>query len=444
MGMSTGARRWSPLLLAAVVGGLLWCGWRWWEYRRHRQSIAEIEDELDNGLHAVAARKLAALLTRLPDSDQANYLLGTCEMTRGRTEAADKAWARVPPDSPLAARAILGRMQLRAERGQFAETEQIIQSALDDSRIDGSSLPLSLGPVWCLQGRLEETLRLIEARWEALKRAGQGDSEPAINLVWGHIELRRNPIPVEMVRANLDQAARSYPQDDRIWLGRANLAMRMGSYAEAAQWLDACLGRRPLDVPVWRARLDYAMATNHVPEAWEALKHLAAADSTAANVHKLAAWFAARRGDAESERRALDRLIAIDPTDLSARNRLADIAMLDGRPDRTADLSRQRSEIEKLMTRYQHLYARHQPRRDSAEMAHLAEQLGYRFEARGFLTWAVGVEPDRDDLRLDLARLSQCSETVGRSGQTVADLLTQYPVVDEDASADLTTRPLNP
>jgi enediyne biosynthesis protein E4 len=442
--MSTGARRWSPLLLAAIVGGLLWGGCKWWEFRRHRQAIAEIEEELEDGLHGAAARKLIALLTRLPVSDEANYLLGACEMARGRTEAADKAWARVPPDSHLAARAILGRIQLRAERGQFAETEQIIRNALDDPRIDVSSLPLSLGPIWCLQGRLEETLRLIQARWDALNQAGEGDSEPAINLVRGHVELRRNSIPVEIVRSNLDQAARSYPQDDRIWLGRANLAIRVGSYAEAAQWLDDCLRRRPGDVPVWRARLEYAMATNRVPDAWEALKHLAAAESTAAHVHRLTAWFAAQRGDAQSERRALERLNATDPTDFIAADRLAEIAVMNGQPGRAADLFSQRGEIEKLMTRYQHLHARNQPRRDAAEMARLAEQLGCRFEARGFLTWAVGVDPDRGDLKLALARLNQRGGTVGRPGQTLADLLAQQAVVDEEPSAELTPAPVNP
>jgi enediyne biosynthesis protein E4 len=186
------------------------------------------------------------------------------------------------------------------------------------------------------------------------------------------------------------------------------------------------------------------VATNRVPEAWEALKHLAPDESTAAQVHRIAAWFTAQRGDVESERRALERLIATDPTDFIAVDRLADIAVKNGRPDRAADLLRKKGEIEKLMTRYQHLHARHQPRRDSAEMARLAELLGCRFEARGFLTWAVAVDLDRDDLRLDLARLNQRGETVGRPGQTLADLLAQQLVVDEGPSAELTPGPVNP
>src|SRR5207248_2545651 len=162
---------------------LSWAGWKWWEVRRSRRALAEIEEEIDNGRHGTAARKLIALLARQPDSDEALYLLGTCEMARGRTEAADTAWARVPPDSPFAPRAILGRMQLQMERGRLADAEQIIRDALDDPRIDRSSLPILLGPVYSQQGRLEETLRLVEARWEALNQAGEGASEKAINLV---------------------------------------------------------------------------------------------------------------------------------------------------------------------------------------------------------------------------------------------------------------------
>jgi hypothetical protein len=80
-------------------------------------------------------------------------------------------------------------------------------------------------------------------------------------------ELRRTPIPVEVIRSDLDSAARLNPQDDRIRPGRANLAIRIGSYDEAARWLDACRGRSPADVPVWRARLDWALAVAESPPA---------------------------------------------------------------------------------------------------------------------------------------------------------------------------------
>ena len=264
----------------------------------------------------------------------------------GGPQSASEAWARVTPGSRFAPRAILGSMQIQMERGRFAEAEQIIKDALDDPRIDRSSLPILLGPIYCLQGRLEETLRLIESRWEALNQAGEGASEAAINLVRAHIDLRRGVVPIEVVGSALDQAGRMAPEDDRIWLGKANLAIRAGSFDEAARWIDACLRRRPEDGPVWRARLDWAVASNRVAEAREALKHLPAEVSTPAQIHKLAAWFAAQRGDVESERRALERLIAADPADFVALDRLAELAVKNGQPDRAAELRREKTEIE--------------------------------------------------------------------------------------------------
>jgi enediyne biosynthesis protein E4 len=422
--MSTGGRRWgSVLLLATLAGGVLWGGGRWWEVRRHRRAMEAIEDEMENGRPGTAARRLNALLAGQPDSDEVLCLLGTCEMARGHPDAADAAWARVPPASRFAPRAILGRMQIRMECGRLAEAEQIVQDALDDPRIDASQLPILLGPIYCQQGRLEETLRLIEARWDALNRAGGGASEEAINLVRAHIALRRSSDSIEMIRAALDQAAALAPEDDRVWLGKANLAIRLGSYDEAARWLAACLRRRPADVPVWRARLDWAVATNRVPEAREALEHLPAQESTPAQVQRLTAWLAARRGDRGGERRALERLIAVDPADATAWDRLVELAVQEGQHARVAELRGKKAEIDQLTARYHKLYQRNQPMRDAAEMAHLAEQLGLGFEARAFLTVAAAVGSGGDQLRRELAQRQPRGRTVPAAGRTLAEVL---------------------
>lgn len=332
--MVTDLWRWGRVLLpAAIAGGMLLGGWNWRELRRDRRALAEIQQALEEGRHATAARKLAALLARRPGSDEALYLLGECEMRRGRTDAADAAWARVPPGSPSAARAILGRVQLRAGLGRLSEAEELIRGALADPAIDGAGLCSRSGPS-IPRKVAEETLRLIEARWEALNRAGEADSESAIYLIRGYIERRRSPVPVEVIRSDLDPAARRNPRDDRVWLGKANLAIREGSYDEAARRLDACLRWRPDDVPVWCARLDWAVATNRLAEAREAMRHLPAAEIPAARVWELAAWLAARRGDLDAERLALERLVAVDPTDRAAFDRLADLAVREGRPGR--------------------------------------------------------------------------------------------------------------
>jgi enediyne biosynthesis protein E4 len=152
--------------------------------------------------------------------------------------------------------------------------------------------------------------------------------------------------------------------------------------------------------------------------------------ATPAQVHGLTAWLAARRGDAEAERRALERLIEADPADVTALDRLAELAATDGQPDRAAGLHRRRAAIPRLQARYRKLDERNQPMRDAAEMGRLAEQLGQRFEAQAFLTVAVEVDPERDDLRSDLLRLKRETEAIGRPGLTLADRL----AIERDAA----------
>jgi predicted Zn-dependent protease len=393
-------------LAAFAALALLWGGWKWWEYRRYKRAMADIAAYVDEGRYGTAGRKLTELLAWKPDSAEALYLLGTCEMARGRADAAAEAWIKVAPDSRFAPMAILGRVQLAMERGRLAEAENIIREALADPRVDGSSLPILLGPIYCQQGRLDETLRLIETRWDALNRSGEGATEPAIDLVRAHIDLRLAPVPVDVIRAALDQAGRLAEDDDRVWLGKANLAIREGSYDEAAQWLDACQRRRPEDTAVWRARLDWAVASNRLRQAEEAMNHLAAGTLAPAQVDRVSAWFAERRGDQEARRQALERLVAADPSDFAAMSVLSEIAKTAGDADRARELKRQRAETETLMQRYQYLHARHQPLRDAAELARLALRLGQWFEARAYLTLAGQIDSDRADLRRELAQLT--------------------------------------
>jgi thioredoxin-like negative regulator of GroEL len=427
--MSEVARRWRLVaLLAVVAAGLFGVGWKWWEVRRYRRSLAEIEEEVANDRFGIAARKLGDLLRLRPDSDQLLYLLGLCEKQRGRADAAARAWDRIPPSSEFGPRAIVGRIELLVDRGCFADAEQLIQEMLKFPQVDG----IVLGPVYHQQGRIEEAERLIEARWQRLDEMGEGGSEEAINLVRLYIEIGRTTRPVDAIRALLDQAAMLAPEDDRVWLGRANLAIRAGSHDEAARLLDQCLRRRPDDTAVWRAKLSWAMATARVSTAREALKHLPATESTPAEVQKLAAWFARQREDIDSEQRALERLTAADPADFQALDRLIELALKDGQADRAALLRRKRAATEKLQARYEKLYRRNQPSRDAAEMARLAEQLGRWFEAEVFLSVAVAVDTDRDDLRRDLSRLKLRAETSDRQHGTLDAVLA--PELDPKAS----------
>jgi hypothetical protein len=144
----------------------------------------------------------------------------------------------------------------------------------------------------------------------------------------------------------------------------------------------------------------------------EALTHIPAGESSSAEFHRWTAWLAAHRGDVATERRELELWAAADPAAVPALDRLAALADKDGQPARAAELRRKKTEIERARARYLSLHDRQQPIRNAVELARLAEQLGRRFEARVFLTIAISENPDRDDLRRDLARLNHASASV--------------------------------
>ena len=193
-------------------------------------------------------------------------------------------------------------------------------------------------------------------------------------------------------------------------------------YEEAEHWLIRCTKRRPDDLAVWRARLKSALATNRVMEVRQALKHLPVAESTPAEVPRLAAWLAGRREDRVSERRALDgwsRPIQAIPPPSSTR-RVGECTQPGRRchPIATAkDRGRGSSR------RFLELHKRYQPARDAAEMAALAQRLGRRFEARAFMTLAVWVNPDRDDLRRNLAKFGRLDRQGDAPRSTLAEAL---------------------
>ena len=298
-------------------------------------------------------------------------------------------------------------MRLAHDQGRFARAEEIINEAAADPRNDGPHLRFLLVPIYSQLGLLDEAKRLIEERWENLRQTGEGASEPAIDLVRMHIDLDFRPNPVADARTYLEQASRMAPDDDRVWLGRANLAIRTGDFAEARRWLDACLKRRPEDASVWASLLRLGLAADQVEVVQEALAHLPAERSAPAQLHRVKAWLSARRGDVDAERRELEALVVADPADLKAMDRLAQLATQAGEPARAAELRLKQAEIRGLLARYEKLHARNQPIRDAVEMAGIAQQLGRTFEARVFLSLAIAEDPDRLDLRETLERLSQ-------------------------------------
>jgi enediyne biosynthesis protein E4 len=418
-------RRWRRLMLALFCGaGLILGGRTWWVGRRYRTAMDEIESHVVAGRYASACRDLNQLLSwRADPTGGLVYLLGSCELARGRDRAAAEAWERVVPGSAFSERAIRSRVRLLRDAGQLAAAERLVGNAASDRRNDRTAVLMLIVPTLSELGRIDEAVRLVETRWEHLNDKGEAALEPAIKLLRQHVDLTLKPAPVETIRAALDRAARLARDDDRVWLGRANLAIRTGAYDEAERWLDSCLRIRPEDVPVWQARLNWGLATHRTDVVRQAMTHIPTAESTPAQLHRLRAYLAAARGDVATECRELERLCQIDPAEPTALDRLVQLAEQDGQPTRAAEFRRKQAEIDRLRNRYEKLHARQQPIRDAVEMGRLAAELGRRFEARAFLTLAVWDDPDRQDLRLDLVRLAPTPATDHPRGQTLAEAL---------------------
>jgi enediyne biosynthesis protein E4 len=383
-----------------VGAGLIIGGWILWTQLRHKQAILEIEDHIAKGRYSAACRNLEALLAQKADvNGWLLYQLGFCELARGRVAATKKAWASIEPGTEFSERAILGRMLLLQNEGKIAEAERLVSEAANDRRNNRTSLMVLLVPIMIDLGRQDEATELIEDRCEDLSALGQGALDPAIKLLLQHVEVTTGEAAIDVVRTSLDAAAKLAPDDDRVWLGRANLAIRLGDMKDAERWLNECEKKRPDDRAIWRARLKWAMATERIDAVERGMTHLPRVALVPVEQHRMSAWLAGHRGDFAKERSELELLLAADPGDLSAFDRLIDLHKKEGHLALAAQVFQNRNAVSELLRRYLMLHGRKQPIRDAEELGRIAEQLGRRFEARGFLTIAVFQEPGRKDLR---------------------------------------------
>ena len=157
-----------------------------------------------------------------------------------------------------------------------------------------------------------------------------------------------------------------------------------------------------------RARLRWALAAGEPDEARRALAEIPADRFDAEELWSLRAWFAARLGDPEAERDALEHVVAIEPGQTRALDRLAELAVRAGRADRAAAIRRRQEEALRDKERYRQLMIADRdpiPLDELRERARLADRLGRRFEAEGWLTLALRRDPDDREARKTLDRL---------------------------------------
>jgi len=351
----------------------------YWSHRneaRFRAELRQAERDLDAGRLASARNRLQGLTARHPGEAESWFLLGLCEKARGKPAEALEAWnqAQAAAGSPFGTKAAIKRSELLIESGRFAEAEAILEALPRLEGQDAADVRFSLDMLYRLQGRTEDLRRLQLEPWRF------GPDSP--DLVLRHnYSLDISIYPSHLVKK---LTSHSPPDDDRVWLCLANLAIRDGRPDEAMPLLKKCLERRPDDIPVWRTMLDAAVDSGDVPDAWRALEHVPASEYSTARRLRLRAWFASKMGDEKLEEETLRAVVVEEPGDMVSLDRLAQIALARGDSAEADRLRHRRAEVDALRARYAKLIDRKDRVALAAELEKLATELGRKIEARGW------------------------------------------------------------
>lgn len=411
-------RKWRCLTaaVASAAGLAAWASASAYDSWRFRTDLSAAKAAIVAGHPVDAQCLLADAARRRPGQDEVEFLLGASEQALGNLGEANAAWLRVPPDSPLAPHAAMLRARLALRRDRLADAEPLLLRAVTGRGPLAVEARDTLVNLYKIEGRFAEA--------RALVMGARGRYPDEAGLLRELEKLGSNhPMGFEATSAALEKAAKNAPDDDRIWLGWANLATRAGRFDEAAEWLDKCLTRRPDDPPVWRARLDRAFAAQDEAGVERALRHLPVDRVGPSEVLQLSAWFAARAGDADRERRAHEAQSVREPGDLRALARLADLALGAGDSERAAALRERRAELNRVKYEYERrLFS--MTADDLPQVAVHAEQLGRYFEAQTLWRQVARMKPGDSEAQAALARLTRRLASIP-PGPTIKELLAE-------------------
>jgi enediyne biosynthesis protein E4 len=402
--------RWPWITVILLVVAFAWAGWSWQEERAVSRELREAKREMAGGLHQLALKRLAALSERRPASTEVAYQLGLCEEALGQNAAALDAWSRISPTDAFASKAAVARSRVLMNTGRFAPAEELLLTLKGDRGLEGEQARQALLLLYHIEGRNADARELTLETWARAR-------EPAL-VLRKLFQLEHAAFPVNHVKKSLETAD---PNDDRVWLGLANLAAWTGRFDEASGWLLKCTERRPDDEPVWRARLELAKATGDADTVRLAAAHLTARRFTHAELLELRAWLAAKLGDDASERAALARLVETEPGKIAAWDRLAEHALLAGSKAEAEGFHRRKAELNDLRRRYKKLLERDDRASHARELARLAAQLGRQVEAMG---WTL-IDEGRANRESPLTDGDRAQSPSQRLDSLLADLLTR-------------------
>ncbi len=407
------------LLFFLGVGPLLAAAWlavRAAEDRRLRNELTEARREFAARRFDEARIRLARLSERWPGQGEVEYLLGSCEMVAGHADAAMAAWARVPDGSPKAPLAALSRARHALDVGRYRLAESCLDRAFHAKGEVADEAGRLLEWLYWMTGRQDEYKALLHRKLERIR-----DPSYTLRVLWA---ADHDPHPIGALRQALAKANQSAPEDDRVWLGLADLANRSGRFDEADDWLKRCEQAQPDDPAVWRARLEWAMTVGRQDDVVRAAGHLPASAISPARVLALRAWLAARDHDSRAERSALEELVTLRPGEDSALERLADLATQAGEVDRVGDLRRRKSAIDAGRDHYRALINLPDMAPHAIEFAWAAEVIGRWPDAMAWWKLAARRDPTVErEAHAALERLARLELAAEPDDRPLADRL---------------------
>ena len=163
------------------------------------------------------------------------------------------------------------------------------------------------------------------------------------------------PFPVKQAREALDRMVQEAPEDDRVWLGQAHVAILTGRHDDADLTLKRCEARRSNHPDVVRCRLNWALAAGRLDQAMSAASRLSASCLTPAETALVLARTATLRGDSVAERTALEQRVALVPGDPAAWERLAELTARDGSLARVTGFRNRKAEVNRAREEFRHL-----------------------------------------------------------------------------------------
>ena len=389
-------RRTARLAIALVLAGPLgwgaWSTWSLWsDHRQAAEALRQARVDVAVGRWDAARDRLADLSARDPGRGDVEFLLGMCEASAGRVDAALAAWGRVPRQSDEAPQAAIRRARLALESGRFAVAERALADA--PLGVAAESMPLRLR-LWL------STARVDDLRDQFRDDATRDPNPETLNQLW---LLDTVPFPIDQVGGLLDKAGRDAPDDDRVWLGRANLARLAGRPDEADAWLARCETRRPDDPAVAHARFLWAMATDRPDHAAWALAKIPETDRRPLDLLNLRGKRAMAKGDTEAARGFLEATLRREPGDVETLEQLTSLVRRSGPPGRLAELLARKVEIDRGFDDYREFMAKAGGPGKGADAAPIAERLGRRFDAR--IWWELARRQGEPGAAAALARL---------------------------------------